>query len=398
MRRLAGVALAGALALTGLGTLGTGSASSAEEPAARAVERFTTRVFSTVPRPGFPAYAFAHRNGRVYAATYTDPSATPTGDRTRSRVFEWTGDGVLNRSWTVPGQDLSSDRGVQVATQDARGRLVLLEKSTSSAMTLDLATGRFRRWVEFPDLPTCAPGADPYAERDAGSPCSPNLVDLPAIPNFATWGPRGELFVSDYGQAVVWRVPPGGGAPRVWFADVRLDGTQFGTTGLLRRPGSDDRRGDLLIAQQSTATDGTLPVEGKLYSLALRPGGGPGELTTLWTSQPGELPDGFGVARSGRIYVSGAGLQAQLVVLSADGEELERFPEIPFSGDNGSPIPFDTPSSATFRGTSVLVANQSFSGDRTHHAVLEVEVGERGAPVPVPRSAYWTRRDPALRR
>ena len=29
--------------------------------------------------------------------------------------------------------------------------------------------------------------------------------------NYAAWGPDGSLYVTDYLQGVVWRVPPGGG-------------------------------------------------------------------------------------------------------------------------------------------------------------------------------------------
>lgn len=109
----------------------------------------TTHVLVHVQRPGFPAYAFHHRNGRVYAGTYTNPA----GDQERSRIFEWTSRGTLLRSWTMPHQDLSQEHGVQVANQDRRGRLILLEKSTSSIWTLNLRTGRFHRWATLPDLP-----------------------------------------------------------------------------------------------------------------------------------------------------------------------------------------------------------------------------------------------------
>ena len=37
----------------------------------------------------------------------------------------------------------------------------------------------------------------------------------------------------------------------------------------------------------------------------------------------------------------------------------------------------------------VLVANQSFFGDTSHHAVLDVEVGEPGRAPYLPRSAFW---------
>jgi hypothetical protein len=77
------------------------------------------------------------------------------------------------------------------------------------------------------------------------------------------------------------------------------------------------------------------------------------------------------------------------VVISPRGREITRFPDVPGSGENGSAVPFDTPSSATFHGTRVLVANQSFFGNTDHHAILDVEVGEKGRPPYIPRSAYW---------
>ena len=337
-------------------------------------EKWDTRVFARVGAPGYPAYVFKHRNGRVYAGTYTNPQ----GDAMRSRVREWSAGGTLLRSWPVPGQDLSADHGVQVASADAHGRLVLLEKSTSSVMTLDVRTGRFRRWATLPDLPTCAPGS-------TGPACSPNATDHPAIPNYATWGPNGALFVTDYGQAVIWKIPRRSVKPRVWFASRALDGSEFGTTGIAFRPG----RRDLLITQGSTATDGSVPTNGKLYRLPIRDSGRPGRLSTLWTSNPGDLPDGFGIARSGHLYVATAGLSNQLVELGAGGREIERFPAVPGGGDNGSSIPFDTPSCATFLGTRVLVANQSFFGDTSHHAILDVEVGEPGRSPYLPRNAFW---------
>lgn len=227
-------------------------------------DKWDTRVFASVGQPGFPAYVHVHPNGRVYAGTYTNLR----GDSLRSRVFEWTADGTLLRSWTVPGQDLTVDRGVQVATSDARGRLVLLEKSRARVLTLNVKTGTFKRQATLPDLP-------------GGH----------AIPNYATWGPHGDLFVSDYGQAVIWRIPADGGAPRAWFRSKKLAGLEFGTTGLVYQPG----RHAFLISQQTTDNPLDL-LRGHVYRLTLDDHGGPDRLTTLWTSLPMELPDGFGVA------------------------------------------------------------------------------------------------------
>lgn len=332
-------------------------------PAAAAPERerWDTRVFSLVPEPGHPAYVFVHPNRRVYAGTYS----SPLGDTQRSRVFEWSRDGSLLRSWTVPGQDLEAAHGVQVANADARGRLVLLEKSRAAVMTLNVKTGRFRRWATIPDLPD---------------------VDGSPIPNYATWGLGGALYVTDYGQAVVWKIPRRTQEPKAWFVSDALAGAAgFGTTGITFRPATRD----LLITQQTVSDGSDLPTNGALYRLPITDAGKPGELETVWTSLPTDLPDGFGLGRSGKIYVANAGLTAQIVVLSPEGEEVERFPETPGTGDNGSPIPFDTPSNATFLGTRVLVANQSFTGDSSHHAILDVKVGERGLPPYLPRRAFW---------
>jgi sugar lactone lactonase YvrE len=347
--QVAAVVLVAALVITmGLGAI-LSMASGAERP------RWDTQVFARVPSPGFPASAYVHPNGRVYAGTY----ANPAGDSQRSRVLEWGHDGTLLRSWTVPGQNLSEEHGVQVATSDAQGRLVLLDRSPARALLLDPRTGRFSTYTRFPD----------------GS-----------VPNFAAWGPGGALYVTDYAKPTLWRVPVGGGRPQAWLTDDRLDGGPFGTTGL--RLAAD--RSTLLVGQQSSAGMGEPnPTTGKLYAVPIRSDGRPGAITMLWESRPADSPDGFAVARSGRIYVADVSPTSnQIVVLGPRGRELGRFPEVPVTGDNGSAVPFDSPSSAAFLGTRIIVANQAYvTGDHDHHALLDVETGERGLPPLIPANA-----------
>jgi sugar lactone lactonase YvrE len=322
----------------------------AAAPAASARERWDTSVLALVPTPGFPAHAYVAPNGRVYEGTYTNPN----GDTVPSRVFEYEGDGTLLRSWTVRGQDLAAEHGVQVATSDGAGRLVLLDKAPPRALLLDPRTGEQTEYATFPQ----------------GS-----------IPNYGAWGPDGALYVTDYAQAVLWRIPPGGGAPVEWLRDERLNGGEFGTTGI--ELGTDQRT--LLVAVQSQAggAGGNLST-GRLFTTAIQPDGKPGPLTQLWESRPADGPDGFGIARSGTIYISLLATN-QLAAIGPDGMEKERFPATPGGGDNGSPVPFDSPSNASFLGTRLMVANQSFfGGDRTHFAILDVEVGEEGLPELIP--------------
>jgi streptogramin lyase len=318
---------------------------------AQARDRFDTDVFALIPKPGFPAMAYVGPNRRVYEGTYDNPM----GDSVPSRVFEYRADGTLLHSWVVKGQDLSGPHGVQVGTMGPSGRLMLLDKTPPRVIRLDRRTGRQKTYAAFP----------------AG-----------AIPNYSAWGPDGSLYVTDYEGATIWKVPPGGGTPVAWLESPKLDGGPFGTTGISLAA---DRR-TLVIAQQSTAGGGAgNPTTGRLYTLPIQPDGKPGTISQLWESRPGDGPDGFGIAKSGAIYIACL-LTNQIVVVNPDGSEQARFPELPLLGDNGGPVPFDAPSSARFLGTRLMVANQSYvMGDATHQAILDVETGERGLKEFIPR-------------
>jgi sugar lactone lactonase YvrE len=310
--------------------------------------RWDTRALATVPPPGYPARAYVAPNGRIYEGTYDNPS----GDSVPSRVFEYLADGTLNRSWTVQGQDLSQAHGVQVATSDAQGHLVLLDKAPARVILLDPRTGVQSTYATFADLPA--------------------LPDQTPMPDYGAWGPDGSLYVTDYQQAVIWRVPPGGGAAQVWLADKKLDGGMFGTAGIALA--ADHRT--LVISQGSEAGLGAgNPATGRVYTVAIGADGRPGALTQLWESGPAEAPDGLAIARSGRIYVALVSpIANQLVCVGADGKEVDR-----------SPATFDAPSSVAFLGDSLIVADQSYvNGDPSHMRILDVAVGEAGVPELIP--------------
>jgi streptogramin lyase len=316
--------------------------------AARA--RWDTRVFALVPNPGFPAHAYVHPDGRVYEGTYDNPA----GDTVPSRVLEYTSDGTLVRSWTVQGQDLSQPHGVQVATSDRYGRVILLDKSPPRVIALDRNTGEQTTLARFP----------------AG-----------AVPNYAAWDTDRNLYVTDYEGATIWRLREGSNHVTAWLQDPLLNGMMFGTTGIVLAA---DHKSFLIGQQSEGGGEAGNPTTGRILSVPITADGSHGAVRQLWESQPFDGPDGFAVAQSGTIYVALL-VTNQLAVLGPDGTERERFPSDPLSGSNGSAVPFDNPSSVRFLGTRLLVANQSYiMGDTTHMAILDVEAGEPGLPEYVP--------------
>jgi sugar lactone lactonase YvrE len=317
---------------------------------ASARARWETSVFALVPNPGFPAHAYVHPDGRVYEGTYTNPS----GDSVPSRVLEYTGDGTLVRSWAVRGQNLAGDHGVQVATSDRFGRLILLDKAPPRVIALDRNTGEQTTLAHFPEG---------------------------VIPNYAAWDTDRNLYVTDYEGASIWRLREGSNRVTRWLNDPYLDGLMFGTTGIVLAP---DHR-SFVVSQQSEAGLGAgNPTTGRLLSIPITADGSPGPIRQIWESRPFDGPDGFAISASGSYYVALL-VTNQIAVIGPDGVERERFPPDILSGANGSAVPFDNPSSVRFLGTRMLVANQSFiMGDPTHMAILDVEAGEPGLPEYVP--------------
>jgi hypothetical protein len=208
--------------------------------------------------------------------------------------------------------------------------------------------------------------------------CGDTVTDNPPEPDYAAWGTDGVLYVTDYTQGLIWRVPTGGGNAHVWFTDPRLDGSLFGPAGIVMMP---DHQTLMLSTSAGGATSPNATT-GELYKLPILSNRRPGSLVKIWESGPKEAPDGFALARSGNVYLALVGPDVnQLVVISPTGTELARFPG-DTSGDNGSKVPFDEPSSVQFIGRRLIVTNDAYiSGDHSHHVIFDVWAGERGEPV-----------------
>lgn len=325
------------------------------------------RVFSRVGAPGQPEGVLVARDRTVYVSTHNYDKGDADAP---SRVFAYAPDGRLKRSYVIPPG--SRSHGLLGMAEDADGDLYVLDHDPSRLLRLDPRTGRVGVYATFADLRPCVPGQT--------TPCSRTVTDLPAFADYLVFAPDGTAYVTDIAQGTIWRVPAGGGTAQVWFSDLRLD-SYFGPNGIQLLPGNRT----LLFAQTIPVAglDGASAPTGKLYTLPIRPDGGPGELDLFWEGRVGDFPDGFALGRSGRAYVALAGGNG-LLVLDRDGRELRRI-TTPGRDARGE-VAWDNPASVAFDGTRVLVTNQSYTSEnRANWAVLDVEVGERGLPLHRPR-------------
>jgi sugar lactone lactonase YvrE len=340
---------------------------------AQARDHFDTRVLARVPAPGYPGLSVVAPDRTIYVGTFTNASGSDTGP---SKVFAYAPDGQLKRTYTIEGQTAGAAHGVQTAALDAKGRVYLLDQNPSRVLVLDPATGAQTTYGTFKDVPPCAPGAPATG-------CSATVADNTPEPDYGAWGPDGSLYVTDYTQGLIWRVPPGGGEAQIWLTDPLLDGSDFGPAGIVLMP---DRR-TLMVSTSAgpVAMPGNNPTTGKLYTVPIQPDGKPGSLKQLYESGPREAPDGFALAASGNIYLAlvGPGTN-QLVEIAPNGTELARFPTDP-AANNMMEVPFDGPSSVQFDGERMIVTNDCFfSGDQSHMVLFDVFAGEPGEPVFVP--------------
>jgi sugar lactone lactonase YvrE len=335
--------------------------------------RFDTRVLAHIPSPGFGALSLIAPDRTIYVGSFENPA----GDSLPSKVFAFAPDGTLRRTYPITGQNLSQPHGVQVTAIDASGLLYLMDQSPPRVLTLDPSTGRQVVYATFHDLPPCSSAA-------VGTECSQTVQDNAPEPDYSAWAPDGSMYVTDYQEGTIWRVPPGGGTAHVWFSDPRLDGTMFGPAGIVLMPDLHTLMFDTAASAPTTGSDFT---QGKLFELPIGADGHPGVLRQLWESKQAEAPDGFALAKSGNAYIALVGPNAnQIVEVAPDGTEVARFPDP--ASNAAMPVPYDEPSSVQFDGERMIVTNLSyFQGNSAHQVLFDVWAGEPGAPVYQPPAA-----------
>jgi sugar lactone lactonase YvrE len=314
-------------------------------------------TFTRTPTPpGFPE-GIALDDGRVYVsapATFVTAGLGPTEVFVHDRLT-----GALQRRIPLQGTDLSREHPASEVAVDGAGRVYV---SDNQQGILRLVPGgvQQRYATPFPDLPTCA-------SVPAGTPCSPTSVDRPPLVNGLAFDAHGNLFVTDSFQATLWWIPPGGGAPRIWFQDARLD-QDFGPNGIAIDPW-----GHFLYFTVSGFDVGVI------HRLPLVPRPAPADLFTLVTL-PGQGPDGLAFGAQGWLYVALA-LPNQVAVFDMQGRELRRLP--PPGAPVGS-IPVDGPSAIAFDAptrTALVVNHAPVSGNPANFGVLRFCVNDPGWPL-----------------
>lgn len=216
----------------------------------------------------------------------------------------------------------------------------------------------------LPDLPTCA-------FISPGTPCSPTAVDSPPLINDLVFDKSGNLYITDSFQATIWRVPPGGGAPKIWFQSSVLD-TSFGANGMRIGP-----KGDLAYFSLTFDASGA----GYVYTVPLVAKPKPSDLKVFHAYTPGAGPDGIAFGKSGKLYVALAGYN-QISVLGADGTEEALYSGPAANAANPSqPLPWANPSAIAFddKTRSLLVANHAifFPTPEQFFAIFDVFVDDK---------------------
>ncbi len=260
------------------------------------------------------------RSSRPTARSTSAASPMPQGNNTAPRkVFAY-----ARRPAQARVHDHRPDagrlNGVQVAAIDAKGRLYLLDQHPARVDRLDPATGE---QDDLRDVPGRRAVPRPVPTGD----CSATTTDNEPEPDYAAWGTDGSIYVTDYTQGLIWRVPPHGGAAKVWLTDPLFDGAQFGPAGIVLMP-------DHKTLMVSTSAGWRRHAWRLDHRQALhdpdRRRRQAGRAEEAVGERPARGPDGFALAASGNIYLALVGPGAnQIVEISPNGQELARFPGSP---------------------------------------------------------------------
>jgi sugar lactone lactonase YvrE len=264
------------------------------------------------------------------------PAIFPTAGSPPSRigVFD-VKTGALLKTLVIQGQDLAQEHALSSLTLDGEGRLYVID-TQQGVLRIDPETGAQERY------------APPLAPLDKGSPMFP-------LPNDLTFDAKGWLYITDSFQGAIWRIPPGGGTPVVWFRapPLAVGPMQFGPNGVRVHP----HRNELWFLHTQRNV---------LYSLPLVEKPKASQLRQVHRFADGAGPDGVVFGKSGKLYVTLA-ISNQLAVLTPKGKG---FTETHL----GAKAPWDAPANMAFTDAGALLVTNHASLSRKAENFLVLDL------------------------
>ena len=308
-----------------------------------------TKIFATVPAPGQPS-GIAMNAGSVLVATLglaTEPATDP-------RLFAFhRGTGRLSRTVTIPRMMTPSVMALAGVAVDAARRAYVVDMN-GRILRVDPRTGSQEVYAEFPAT----------------------VGGLTTMPFDITFDATGAAYVTDQNLAAIWRIPPGGGAPYVWFQDVRLASYLFGPSGIRLDPS-----GRLLYFTVARAAASGR--QGIVYRIPLEHPTAD-RLEEIFRYPAQSDPFGIAFGESGKLYVALFGAN-QVSVLLPDRTEERRFPSM--EDNSRAEAPFDHPVAVALDGNGALLVTNSASASLPNPArmvVFDVFVDDLASPLARP--------------
>ena len=163
-------------------------------------------------------------------------------------------------------------------------------------------------------------------------------------------------------------MPPGGGAPQVWFQGPAIDGP-FGPNGVRVDPES-----KLLYFDVTFNAMG----QGTIYTLPLIDHPTAADLKVFHTFAAGTGPDGLAFGKSGKLYVCMAG-SSQIAVLDDKGNEVARYSGPAKTSNPAQPLIWQNPANIAFDDARkrILVTNHASLVPNPVFAVFDVFVNDQ---------------------
>jgi sugar lactone lactonase YvrE len=202
----------------------------------------------------------------------------------------------------------------------------------------------------------------------------------PLLANDLVFDDEGNLYVTDSFAGTIYKVPAGGGAPEVWFADPRLLGGGeypfiIGANGIRI-----DRNNKMVYV--SVTFDAGL--DGKIYRLPLVASPDADDLELFASLGMYTGPDGIAFGKSGKLYIAMAASNT-ITVLNPDGT-VNAVYSGPALDSQGTPVPWVGPANIAFNdleGTLLVTNHASLvePRDPSLFVVFDVFVDDKGAPL-----------------